>query len=323
MLASFIRILCIAGLWMCAVIAVGATPDHFPSKPVRIIVPTSGGMNDVLPRLVAPKLSEAIKQPVIVEVKAGAAGVIAADYVAKSAPDGYTLLIGYPGPLAIKGALAKLPYDPVKAFAPITLVGEFSQLLVVKPDLTVSSIPEFIAYAKAHPGKLSYASTGTGGAGHLLMELFKATVGVDIVHVPYKGASPAAIDLVGGRTDAAFLVVTNVLSYVKSGRLKALAIAGPERIADLPAVPTLAEAGIEGFRSSGGWLGFLAPAGTPESIVNLYYREITRILKLPETRERLAPLNLVASTPAEFGSFIHTEISKWSDVVKKTGVRTE
>lgn len=321
-MTTLLRIFALFGFWACMIpIAAEATSDAFPSKPVRIIVPTSGGMNDVIPRLIGPKLAEALGQPVVVEVRAGAAGIIAAEYVAKSAPDGYTLLLGYPGPLAIQVALTKLSYDPALAFAPITLIGEYAQFLVVHPSVPASNVSEFISYAKAHPRKLNYASTGSGGAGHLLMELFKVTTGADLVHIPYKGAAPAIVGLLAGQAQVAFLVVANVLPHVKSGRLKALAIAGPSRIASTPEVPTLAQSGFPGFESGGGWLGILAPSETPKPIVERYHRELVRILNLPEIRTKLESLDVIASTPEEFGLFIRAEISKWRKIVKQTGTR--
>ncbi len=315
-----------AALLACAVLVEpSAAADAFPSRPVRIIVATAGGVNDVFARVVAPRLAEALGQPVVVEPKPGAGGTIATDYVAKSAPDGYTLLIGFTGPLAINVTLIdKLPYDPVKDFAPITLVGDAAQLLVAHSSVPVTSVLELIAYAKAHPGKLSYASIAVGSAGHLTMEKFKAATGINLVHVPYKGASPAVTDLLAGNVQVAFLVVSNVLPSVKSGRLKALAVAGRARIVSIPGVPTMAELGFPEFEI-GAWLGILAPAGTAKPIIDRYHREFVRILKDPEVRARFEPagFELTESTPEEFGNFIRAEITKWGKVVKLIGARAD
>lgn len=307
--------------WTASVVA----QPPFPSKPIKVIVPTLGGTNDVVARLVAPRLSEALKQPVTVETKAGAGGNIGTDFVAKSEPDGYTLLIGYNGPIANNVSLsASLPFDPVKDFAPITLAVVAPQLLVVNSKLSVSNLTEFIAYSRAHPGQMSYGSIGPGSGSNLTMEWFKLSAGVDLAHIPYKGAAPAVTDLLAGIVQAGFFVPGNVLPYVKAGRLKLLASAGRARFASTPDVPTLIESGFPAFEAVA-WIGWLTRAGTPTPIVDLYHREIVRILNLPEVHDRLRAIefSVVASTPKEFESFIHADISRWAEVIKKTGISSK
>jgi tripartite-type tricarboxylate transporter receptor subunit TctC len=299
--------------------SIAQTP--FPSKPIKVIVPTLGGTNDLVARLVAPKLSEALGQPVIVDTKAGAGGNIGTDFVAKSDPDGYTLLIGYNGPIANNVSLEKLPFSPVKDLAPITLAVTAPQLLVVSQSVPVSKLSEFIAYSQGRPGQLSYGSVGPGSGSNLAMEWFKVAAGVDLVHIPYKGAAPAVTDLLAGTVQAGFFVPGNVLQYVKAGRLKVLASAGRARSSSIPEAPTLIESGFRGFEALA-WVGWMARAGTPKPIIDLYNREIVRILHLPEVHDRLRAVefDVVASTPQEFEEFIRADIARWSDAIKKTGI---
>lgn len=303
---------------------IGATTsDWVPSRPVRIIIPTAGGLNDVFVRVIAPLLSEALGQPVIAEPKPGAGGVIATNYVAKSAPDGYTLLEDFSGPLAIDPTLYdKLPYDPVKDLAPITLGFDAPQFLTINPSVPANNLADFIAYAKANPRKLSYASVSFGGGGHLLMEIFKLEAGIDLVHVPYNGAAPAVTNLIAGNVQAAFLVAGNVQEQIKSGLLKAIGVAGRHRVASAPDVPTMTEAGFADMDSGAAWGGILVHAGTPQPIIERYHRELVRILTRPDVQARFNNLamNVTPSTPAEFSDFIKSETLKYAKIIKRLGL---
>jgi tripartite-type tricarboxylate transporter receptor subunit TctC len=295
-----------------------------PSKPVRIVVPIVGSTNDVLARLIAPKLQEAIGQPVVVENKPGAGGNIGANEVAKAAPDGHTLLVGYNGPLAINVALFdKMPYDPVRDLAPITLAVKASQYLVVHPGTGITSLADFIAKAKAAPTKYSYGSVALGSASHLTMEMLKSAAGFQMTHVPYRGAGPAITDLVAGTIQAGFFVPGNVQQFAKEGRLRLLASTGPKRFASTPDIPTVAET-YKDFEATS-WIGFLAPGATPAPIIDRYNREIIKILNQPDIRKRLLEMEfeMIASTPKQFGDWIQTEIGRWSVVVKATGTKAE
>ena len=296
-----------------------------PTKTVRIIVPIVGSTNDVLARMVAPKLQEALGQPVVVENKGGAGGNIGADIVAKAPPDGHTLLIGYNGPIAINVSLFdKMPYDPVKDLAPITLAVMSPQYLVVHPSVPVNNVAELVARAKAQPGKISYASVAVGSASHLTMEMLKLAAGVDMVHIPYKGAAPALQDLVGGTVQAAFMVPGNVMQFAKEGRLKLIASSGMKRFASTPNVPTLVEAGYPDMVATS-WIGFLTTGGTPRNIIDRYNKEIVKILQSPEIRDKLNGMEfeVVAGTPEQFSGWIRTEIPRWGKVIKATGAKAE
>jgi tripartite-type tricarboxylate transporter receptor subunit TctC len=295
-----------------------------PSKPVRIVVPIVGSTNDVLARLIAPKLQEAIGQPVLVENKPGAGGNIGANEVAKAAPDGHTLLVGYNGPLAINVALFdKMPYDPTRDLAPITLAVKASQYLVVHPGTGITSLADFIAKAKAAPTKYSYGSVALGSASHLTMEMLKSAAGFQMTHVPYRGAGPAITDLVAGNIQAGFFVPGNVQQFAKDGRLRLLASTGPKRFASTPDIPTVSES-YKDFEATS-WIGFLAPGATPAPIIDRYNREIIKILNQPDIRKRLLEMEfeMIASTPKQFGDWIQTEIGRWSVVVKSTGTKAE
>jgi tripartite-type tricarboxylate transporter receptor subunit TctC len=292
---------------------------------VRIIVPIVGSTNDVLARLVAPELSRAVGQSVIVENRGGGGGTIGADMVAKSDPDGHTLLVGFNGPLAINVTLFdKLPYDPLKDLAPITLAVTSPQFLVVHPGVPVKSAAEFVARAKANPGQMSYGSVSVGSASHLTMEMLKTAAKIDVVHVPYKGASPAVADLLGGQIQAAFFVPGNVLQYLKDGKLKAIASTGRKRFAAAPEVPTMIEQGFAEFEAVS-WIGFLAPGGTPRPIVDRYNREMVRILTSPDVRGKLEAIQfeVVAGTPEQFSQWIRAEIPRWGAVIKATGAKAD
>jgi len=304
---------------------VAQAQEWAPSKPVRIIVPITGSTNDVLARLVAPKLQEVLGQPVIVENKPGAGGNIGANEVVKSAPDGHTLLVGYNGPLAINVTLFdKMPFDPIKDLAPITLAVKAPQYLVVNPASGISSVKDLIDKAKASPGKYSYGSIAMGSASHLTMEMLKSAAGFRMTHIPYRGAGPAVIDLIAGNVQAGFFVPGNVQQFVKEGRLKLLATSGHKRFPSTPDIPTLDEAGFKDFEATS-WIGFLAPGGTPSNIVDRYNREIVKILNSSDVKKKLQEMefDVIASSPKDFGSWIKTEISRWGKVIKETGAKAE
>lgn len=299
--------------------------EWMPTRPIRIIVPIVGSTNDVLARLVAPKLQEALGQPVVVENKPGAGGNIGADMVAKSAPDGHTLLVGYNGPLAINVTLFdKMPYDPMIDFAPITLAVKSAQYLVVNPVSGISSTLDFVEKAKASPAKYSYGSVALGSASHLTMEMLKSAGNFQVTHIPYRGAGNAVSDLIAGNIHAGFFVPGNVQQFVKEGRLKLLATSGRKRFPSTPDVPTLSELGFKDFEATS-WIGFLAPKGTPANVIDRYNREMVKILKSPEINKRLMDMEfeVIASTPKQFSDWIRTEIVRWGKVIKDTGAKAE
>lgn len=305
--------------------AAWAQADWAPSKPVRIVVPIVGSTNDVLARIVAPKLQEVFGQPFVVENKGGAGGNIGALDVVRSAPDGHTLLVGYNGPLAINVTLFdKMPFDPTKDLAPITLAVKAPQYLVVNPATGITSVQDFIAKAKANPGKYSYGSVSMGSASHLTMEMMKSAAGFRMTHIPYRGAGPAVADLVAGNVQAGFFVPGNVQGFVKEGKLKLLATTGHKRFPSTPDIPTLSESGLKDFEATS-WIGFLAPAGTPAHIVNRYNQEMVKILNSPEVKARLVEMefDVVASSPKQFSDWIRTEITRWGKVIKDTGAKAE
>jgi tripartite-type tricarboxylate transporter receptor subunit TctC len=296
-----------------------------PTKTVRIIVPIVGSTNDVIARLVAPELQKALGVAVIVENKGGAGGNIGADMVAKSPPDGHTLLVGFNGPIAVNVTLFKdLPYDPQRDLAPITLAVTSPQFLAVHPSVPAKNVAELVALAKASPGKLAYASVSIGSASHLTMEMLKSRAGIDLVHVPYKGSSLAVADLIGGQVSAAFLVPGNILEFAKDGRARLIASTGSKRFAATPDVPTMIEQGYPDFIALS-WIGFLAPGGTPRPIIDRYNKEIVRILRTPEVRSKLEDMqfDLVAGSPEQFAQWIRTEIPRWGKVIKETGARAD
>lgn len=305
--------------------AQGAGADWAPSKPVRIVVPITGSTNDVLARLVAPKLQEALGQPVLVENKPGAGGNIGANEVVRSAPDGHTLLVGYNGPLAINVTLFdRMPYDPLKDLAPITLAVKSPQYLVVNPATGIISVKDLVARAKAEPSKYSYGSIALGSASHLTMEMLKSAAGFHMTHIPYRGAGPATTDLIAGNIQAGFFVPGNVQQFVKEGRLRLLATSGSKRFGSTPNIPTLIESGYKDFEATS-WIGFLAPGGTPAPIIERYHREIVKILNQPDIKKRLIEMEfeIVASSPKQFSDWIRIEIGRWGKVIKDTGAKAE
>ena len=316
--------------WLCFMFAIGAlmsgaagAQEGFPSKPVYLIVPTVGGTVDLIARLVGPKLSETWGQPVVIDTKAGASGNIGAAMVARAPADGYTILTSY-NPLVNSTFLSNNLSFKISDFAPITLAVSQPQILVVNSSVSASNIREFIALAKAKNGALNYASIAPGSASHMTMELFRTRAGIEINHVPYKGAAPAINDLLGKNVDAGFFAAANVIEYVKAGQLIALAVTGGNRLRSLPNVPTMVESGFPNFDATI-WIGFLAPAKTPAPIIEKYNHEIVRILRLPEVRSRLKTLDfeVVGSTPADFGNFLRSEIATWTNVAKVAGMLPE
>ena len=326
-MARWLNGLALCTLGACfAAFAAGVSAQAYPTKPIRIVVPfPAGGTTDVLARAAAQKLAETLGQPAVVDNRPGAGGNIGAELVAKSAPDGYTLLMGTVGTHAINpGLYPKLPYDHVKDFAPVILVAGVPNVLVINPALPVNSVPELIAYAKANPGKLNFASSGNGTSIHLSAELFKTMAGVQMTHVPYKGSAPALQDLVGGQVQLMFDNLPSSLALIKGGKLKALAVTSATRAAALPDVPTLAESGLPGFEASS-WFGLLAPAGTPPLVIGKLNGEIAKWLATPEAKERLLTQGAIAAggTPEDFARFIAAETAKWQKVVKDSGAKVD
>jgi tripartite-type tricarboxylate transporter receptor subunit TctC len=314
----------LAALLACAAFNVQA--QGYPAKPVRVIVPfAAGGGTDIVARAVGAKLSEGLGQTVIVDNRAGAAGAIGTELASKSTADGYTLLMGSNGPLAISPGLhAKLPYDPLRDFAPVALITTMPFLMVVHLSLPVRSVKALVALAKARPGQLNYASPGSGSSTHLAMELFKSMAGIDVVHVPYKGVAPAATDLISGQVQMLSGDLNTLMPHVKSGKMRPLAVTGAARSALLPDMPTLNEAGVPGYEASG-WFGLLAPAGTPPEIVRRLNSEIVKGLASSDLRQRLAGLGgeVAGGTPERFAAHLRQEITKWGKVIRSIGLNAE
>lgn len=306
--------------------AIPVQAQDWPTRPVKIIVPfAAGGPADIYARYIGLKLQEALGQPFIVENKPGAGGNIGADFVAKSPPDGHTLLVGYNGPLAVNVTLFdKMPYDPLKDLAPITLAVKAPQYLVTHPKSGITSLKDFVAQAKASPDKLSYASIAVGSASHLTMEMLKLAADIKVTHIPYKGTAPAVTDLVGGNVPIGFFVPGNVQQFAKEGRLILLASTGLKRFPGTPNVPTMIESGYADFEAQS-WIGFLAPGGTPKNIIDRYNREMVKILRSPEISQRLHEMEfeVVATTPEQFSAWIRSEIPRWGKVIKATGAKAD
>lgn len=297
----------------------------YPDRPIRIIVPyAAGGATDAVARLVGQKMSDALGQPVLIENRTGADGSIGAEVVARSAPDGYTLLLGDAGNLTMGPAVRRsIPYDAERDFAPIIQLISAHNVLAIHPSVPANNFREFVSYAKAHPRKLSYASSGTGGSAHLSGELLKRAAGIDMVHVPYKGASAAITDVLRGDVPVMF-GLSVILPQVKEGKLKALAVTGSTRIAVLPDVPTIAEMGYRGFEATT-WYGLLAPAGTPRPIVKRLHQVAHQALQSADVKQRLEASGnqLVGNSPEEFGAYIKSEKVKWAELVSAAGIKAE
>jgi len=297
----------------------------YPTKPIRIIVTyPAGGGADAMARLIAPKLGEALGQPVLVENRGGASGTIAAELVAKSAPDGATLMLDATAFAVNQSLYPKLPYDPEKSFAPITLLALFPNIVVVHPSYPVSSVRELIAKIRAEPGKIAFASSGNGSAQHLAAELFRQRAGLDMVHVPYKGGGPALIDVMGGQVPIYFANMASALPHVKNGKLKALAVTGAQRSSAAPELPTVAESGMPGYQVYE-WNAIFAPAGTPPAIINRLQAEIAKVVRIPEVRERMLALGgeIVASSPADLAAWVREQSASWARVVRAGNIKLE
>src|SRR5688572_2843803 len=299
-----------------------AAAQVFPSKPIRLIVPfPAGGSVDAVGRSVAQRLAEYLKQPVVVDNRAGAGGNVGADAVAKAAPDGYTLLITTPGLAIARSIYRKLPFDPASDFAPISQLTSTYLILVVHQNVPANSVAELIALAKAQPGKLNYGSSGSGATIHLATELFKISTGTSIVHVPYKGEAPAYTALLGNEVQLTVGPVSGLLPHIKAGRLRALGVSSGTRAPAMPEVPTIAEAGVPGYEFSS-WFGLFAPAGTPREVIARLQQEAARAMAQPEVRERLPAMGneAVGSTSEQFTAKFQAEIAKYAAVVKAAGI---
>ena len=302
-----------------------AAAQDFPTKPIRLIVPfPPGGPNDIIARVIGQRMSELAKQPVVIDNRGGQGGVLGTDAVAKAVPDGYTIAISSAGALAISPGMEKVAYDTLKDLAPVTLVATVPEMLVVANNVPAHDMTELIALAKAQPGKLNFASSGPGSLPHLAGELLKLTAGIDLVHVPYRGAAPAVNDLLGQQVQMAFLDLPVLLPQIRAGALRGIAIGSPQRAPTAMEVPTTAEAGMPDLRVEN-WYGMVAPAGTPPAIIAALNRIATEAMRDPAVKEKLASqgAELIGDTPEHFRRFIETEIAKWAKVINDAGVATE
>ncbi len=302
-----------------------AAAQDYPARPLRMILGFApGGSTDLVARVLAQKMAATWNQQVVVDNRPGANGMIGADLVAKATPDGHTLLLSSIGPMAINASLYKMPYDIVKDFAPVTYTGNVTNLLVVHPSVAAANVKELMALAKAQPGKLTFGSSGAGGAPHMAVELFKILAKVEVVHVPYKGGGPAMADLVGGQISGSFASMPSSIPFVRNGKLRALAVTAPKRSPAAPEVPTVSEAGIPGF-SVLDWQGMFTTAKTPAPVVSKLNAEIKRALALPDVIEKLATagVEIQTTSPEEWGRFVQSEIEKWAKVVKTAGIKLE
>jgi tripartite-type tricarboxylate transporter receptor subunit TctC len=311
---------------MLAAACAAANAQAWPSKPVRIIVPfTAGGFVDSSVRGMAERLGARLGQPVVIENRTGAAGNIGAELVAKSAPDGYTLLAAYDGPIVINPHIyAKPGFDPVRDFAPVTKLGDAGVLIVSHPSVPVKDLRELIALAKAKPGSLQFGSAGTGSSAHLACEMLNQRAGIQLVHVPYKGGSQAIADVVGGQIPLACTAVAGAQQFMKSGRLRGIGLSSASRVSSAPDVPTFVESGVPDVVVDS-WVGLLAPAGTPRPVIERLQTETAAVLQLPEVRERYAVLGVepVGNKPEEYGAQIRADLARWAPVVKQANVRIE
>jgi tripartite-type tricarboxylate transporter receptor subunit TctC len=329
MMTRFRHASCVAAIFVSLphiVCAQTTSTAAYPSKPVRMIVPfPAGGATDIVGRLVAQKLTEGWSQQVIVDNRGGAGGTIGSEVAARSAPDGYTILVGTSSTHAIAPSLyTKLGYDPVRDYAPVTLIANATILLAVHPSVPARNVRELIALAKSQPDSLSFASSGNGGISHLVGEQFDAMAGIRMLHVPYKGDTPALTDLVSGQVHLMFGTAVSFLPYVKSHRLNALAVTNPKRSPIVPDVPTIAESGLPGFEALQ-WFGIFAPAGTPREVVARLNADIVKALRLPDVRERMTALGaeIVGSSPEQFAAFQKADTAKWAKIVKTSGAKIE
>jgi tripartite-type tricarboxylate transporter receptor subunit TctC len=299
--------------------------QSFPNKPIRLIVPfTAGGPNDIIARVVGQRMSDSLKQPVVIENREGQGGVTGTDQVARSKPDGYTLALTSAGALAISPSMQKVNYDPLKDLAPVTLVAKVPEMLVVSPKVPANNMQDLLALIRKEPGKLNFASSGPGSLPHLAGELFKLTAKLDLVHVPYRGAAPAVNDLVGGQVEMAFFDLPVLLPQVQSGALKAIAIGAMQRAPSAPNVPSTAEVGLPSLQAEN-WYGIVAPAGLPQDVMDILHKASVDAIKDPAVLEKLSSQGaiLVGNKPDEFRAFIASETQKWAAVIKDAGIATE
>ena len=325
-LMLLLKLACIVPLSSGAATPENAVGSAYPNRPIRLVVPfTVGGSADIFARVIAQKLSEALGQQTLVDNRAGAGGIIGTEMVAKAAADGYTLLIGAIGNVAINPSLYRtLPYDPVRSFTAVSQIAAAPFVMVVLPAFPAKTLGEFIALAKTKPGQFDYASTGNGSPGHLAVELLQSQTGIKLVHIPYKSFGSILTDLLDGRVQTIFLGMAPAQSQIATGKLRAIATSGVRRSALMPEVPTVAESGVPGFELSG-WYGVLAPAGTPRSIVSMLNRELVRIVNLSDVRARFAAegAELVGNTPEQFTAYIESEMKKWAKAVQIAGARID
>lgn len=314
------------GLWLLLALAVPAQAQVASDKPVRLVVPfAAGGPTDVIARVLAPKLAASLKRTVIVENRVGATGAIGASYVAKSAPDGDTLLLGTSSIMAANPNLAvSLPFDSVADFAPVSLVATIENILVVHPSVPAKTVRELIAYAKANPGKLTYASSGIGSTYHLGAELFRSQTGIEWTHVPYKGAAPAIQDVLAGHVDLMFDNMSSAIPNMKAGRVRALGVASLKRYPSLPDLPTIAEEGVPGYETTI-WLGLFVPARTPAALVQQLSRAVHEAVDSSEYKERMTALDMQprVSSSQELADYLKSDLAKWAKVVKEAGIKPE
>ena len=303
-----------------------AAAQTYPAKSVRMVVPfaAGAGSNDIMARLIAQKLAENFGQQFVVDNRPGASGIIGTDIVAKAQPDGYTVLMMSLTFTVLPSLFSKLPYDTLKDLTPVTMVASAPLMLVVNPSVPAKSVAEFIAYAKANPGKLNFGSGGAGATPHLAGEMLKSMAGIQVTHIPYKGGAPALADLVGGQIQFMLENIPGTLPFAKAGKLRALAVTDLKRSPLLPELPTLDESGLKGYQIVG-WNGLFVPAGTPQSVVNKLHAAVVRALALADVKERLAILGAdgVGDTPQHFAAFIKADIAKWAQVVKNAGLKVE
>lgn len=321
--ACLLAVVCCATLWFAAPGVARAAEPSFPSKPIRLLVGAApGGPNDVMARIVAPPWAEALGGNIVVDNRAGATGMIAAEIAARAVPDGYTLVVGYPGPLIIAPQLAeKPPYDPLVDFAPISLATSAPFVLLLNPGVAAKSMRDLVALAKSQPGKLNYASGGVGQSSHMAMELFKLVAGIDLRHVPYKGAGPGMTAVLAGEVDAIFAAIPAALPHVRAERLRAVAVGGSQRAAQFPDVPTIRQSGFDFDASS--WYGMLAPRATPPAIIARLHKTLAATLNAPAMRTRLSDIGFEvnASSPEGFAKHIRAEMALWSKVLTASGLK--
>jgi tripartite-type tricarboxylate transporter receptor subunit TctC len=323
--ASGRTVLHLAAAVCAAAISLTVTAQSYPARPIRIIVPFApGGGTDIIGRAIAPRLGEALGQQVLIDNRPGAGTIIGAELAARSAPDGYTLFMGINGTMAINPSIyKKLPYDPMKDFVPVSMLGVGPNVLVVHPSLPARSVKELIALAKAHPGRLSYASSGTGGAPHLAGELLKSMARIDLVHIPYKGAGPATIDLLAGQVQVMFAGLGAAITHIKSGKVRGIAVASAKRSVALPELPTIAES-LPGFEAST-WFALFAPAGTPKDIVSRLNAELGKVMARKDVQQQLVAqgYETLTSTPEQLAAQLKRDTTLWAGVIRTAGITPE